>query len=81
MTKYLSLAALALLISTAATDAQISFPCQAFQMQPNGMLAVVQSVTITNGGASVQLNPGTSFGPGTVMAGINVYATFQQNCR
>jgi hypothetical protein len=72
--------ATALLISSAA-QAQ-SFPCHAFQMLPNGMLAVIQPVTISNpNGARVSMNPGTSFGPGTQMAGLNVFALYQQNCR
>lgn len=85
MTKYL--VALVLLISSSAY-AQLgtqpmqtgTFPCEAFQMQQNGMLAVVKSVAITSNGGSVQMNPGMSFGPGVAMMGVNVYALYQQNC-
>jgi hypothetical protein len=74
MTKYLSLTALALLISTSA-HAQ-GFPCQAFQMQSNGMLAVVQSVTMTGPNGQITVNPGASFGPGTLWMGVDLYGLY-----
>jgi hypothetical protein len=78
MIKYLTMAALALLISTGA-NAQ-GFPCQAFQMQPNGMLAVIQSVTMKGPNGQITVNPGASFGPGSLWMGVNLYALYQQNC-
>ena len=64
-----------------AGNAQGSFPCQAFKMQPNGMLAVVQPVTITGPNGQVSMGPGMSFGPGVAMMGLNVYELYQRNCR
>jgi len=69
-----------MLISTSASLAQ-GFPCTAFQVQPNGMLAVVQSVTLTGPNGQITVNPGASFSPGVLWMGVNLYALYQQNCR
>ena len=69
------------LAATVAANAQGSFPCQAFQMQPNGMLLVVQPVTITGPNGQASLNQGMSFGPGTAMMGANIYEMYKQACR
>jgi glycerol uptake facilitator-like aquaporin len=83
MKKYLSplFSAAALMLLASSANAQGRFPCEAFQMQPNGMLAVVQSVTITGPSGQISMNPGMSFGPGVAMMGINVYDVYRQNCR
>lgn len=80
MGKHAPIAAILIFGLTQSAHAQ-GFPCQAFQMQPNGMLAVVQPVTIQGPNRQVQMNPGAVFGPNTAMAGINVYALYQQYCR
>jgi hypothetical protein len=69
-----------LLALSATAQAQSGFRCQAFRMQPNGMLAVVQTVTITGTNGQVSMNPGTIFGPG-VMMGLNIYEMYRQSCR
>jgi hypothetical protein len=83
MTKYVSLVAVlfsAILVRPA--NAQLGFPCDAFQMQPNGMLAVIRPVTITSpNGGQVSMGPGVSFGPGASMSGVNMYVLYQQYCR
>jgi hypothetical protein len=66
---------------TTSANAQIDFPCQAFQMQPNGILVAVQSVTLSSpGGGRVVTKPGVSFSPETSVGGLNVYAAFRQYC-
>jgi hypothetical protein len=83
MAKYVSLVAVlfsAILVCPA--NAQFGFPCDAFQMQPNGMLAVIRPVAITSSdGGQVSMGPGVSFGPGVTMSGVNVYVLYQQYCR
>jgi len=78
-------ASLLILALTRTADAQMmqggSFPCQAFQMQSNGMLAVMEPVTIQGPNGSIKMGRGMSFGPGVSMMGINVYETYRQNCR
>jgi hypothetical protein len=67
---------------TTSANAQSDFPCQAFQMQPNGMLVAVQSVTLSSpGGGRVVTKPGVSFSRGTSVGGLDVYAAYQQYCR
>ena len=56
------------------------FPCDAFQMQPNGMLAVVKPVTIRGANAVISMNPGMSFGPDVMTMGLNVYENYRKYC-
>jgi hypothetical protein len=78
----LSLAIASSLAMVASGASAQQFPCQAFQMQPNGMLAVVQPVTINSpNGGGMQISPGMSFGPGLLMMGVDFHALYLQNCR
>lgn len=84
MTRFLPLlsaATLALLLSSGARAQLGTFPCDAFQMQSNGMLAVVKPVSIQSANGSDSMGPGMSFGPGVTMMGLNVYGLYQQYCR
>lgn len=79
-TLFLFAGALALLSSGSTYADKASFPCDAFQMKSDGRLVAVKSVLIKTGNGSIQMNPGTSFGPGVRMAGIDLYNTYQENC-
>ena len=69
------------LISSA--HAQSAFPCDSFQMQPDGTLAVVKPVTLTNrSGGHVLINAGMNFSPGAKgVFGLNIYETDRQTCK
>jgi hypothetical protein len=71
----------ALLISLCAAHAQsTAAPCSAFQKMPDGKWKAVRPVNIQHGSASAMISPGTIIGPGTLVAGANVYAALQQSC-
>jgi len=75
--------ALALSLISFSVYAQTAeFPCASFRMQPNGLLEVVESVTLTTPtGQTVILRPGTRIGPGLKMGSLDVYELHRRSCR
>ena len=72
---------LTLVSGEARTQATV-FPCDAFEMQPNGVLKVTKFVTVRDeGGRLVSLKLGASFSPNIEMAGVNIYGMYQEYCR
>ena len=55
-------------------------PCGSFQRLADGKWNVVKPIKIEHGKASATLNPGTAIIPGTVVAGVDIYAALQKNC-
>lgn len=83
MIKHLLLPAVlasSLLGSIAAYAQTGKAPCGSFQKMPDGKWNVVKPVKIEHGGASAMLSPGTIIGPGTRVAGADIYAALQQSC-
>jgi hypothetical protein len=56
-------------------------PCGSFQKLPDGKWNVVKPIKIEHGEASVILKPGTAIGPGTGIAGVDIYAALQKSCQ
>jgi hypothetical protein len=56
-------------------------PCEDFRKLPDGTWVAVKGIKINHGWASGVINPGTIIIPGTMVAGANVYAALQKNCR
>jgi hypothetical protein len=55
-------------------------PCGSFQKLSDGKWSVTKQIRIEHGNASTILNPGTLLGPGTRVAGADIYAELQRNC-
>lgn len=55
-------------------------PCSAFQKQPDGKWKVLRPINIQTDKGSGIVRPGTSIGPGMLVAGTDVYAALQKNC-
>ena len=66
--------------SSAPTTPTRSAPCGSFQKLSDGKWSVVKQIKIEHGNASTVLNPGSILGPGTRVAGIDVYAELERNC-
>ena len=66
--------------SPAPTTPTRSAPCGSFQKLSDGKWSVVKQIRIEHGNASTVLNPGSILGPGTRVAGIDVYAELERNC-
>jgi hypothetical protein len=83
MTRNLSISTvltLILLSSGAAAAVTITAPCGSFKKLSNGNWAVVKPIKIENGNNSAFLNPGTIVGPGSRVAGFDIYAALQSGC-
>ena len=68
------------IVTSAAAQAQ-KFPCQAFRLEPNGTLSVLQPMSIKTANGEVQFSPGTSLHPKDQFIGIDLYAVYRQHCR
>jgi hypothetical protein len=66
--------------SPAPTPRTGEAPCGSFQKLSNGRWSVVKQIRIQHGNASTVLDPGSLLGPGTRVAGIDVYAELERNC-
>ena len=55
-------------------------PCGAFQKQPDGKWKAVRPINIQTDKGSAVISGGTIIGPGTLVAGADVYAALQQSC-
>jgi hypothetical protein len=55
-------------------------PCSAFQKQPDGKWKALRPINIQTDKGSAMVSPGTIIGPGTTVAGADVYAALQQGC-
>jgi hypothetical protein len=83
MIKYFPICAILvsfLLVRTAAYAETTVAPCGSFQKMPDGKWNAVKPVKILHGTASAMINPGTIVGPGTLVAGADVYAALQKSC-
>ena len=85
MTRNLSISTVLtlILLSFGATAAETtSAPCGSFKKLSNGNWAVVKPIRIENANASASavLNPGTVIGPGSQVAGTDIYAALQRGC-
>ena len=56
-------------------------PCGSFQKLPDGKWNVLRPVKIENGKVSVVVSSGTTIGPATRVAGIDIYAALQKSCQ
>ena len=83
MSKYLSFPAIvvsALLASVTAQAQSGKAPCGSFQKLPDGQWSVLRTVKIEHGNASAMINPGTTIGPGTRVAGADIYLALKRSC-
>ena len=83
MTKFLSILAafVSFMLACVAVYAQTGkAPCGSFQKLADGKWNVVKPVKIERGNASAILSPGTAIVPGTIVAGVDIYAALQKNC-
>jgi len=83
MSKHLSIPAVVVSALFASFPAQAQSgkaPCGSFQKLPDGQWSVIKTVKIEHGNASAMINPGTTIGPGTRVAGADIYTALQQNC-
>ena len=55
-------------------------PCSAFQKQSDGKWKAVRPINIQTDKGSAVISAGTVIGPGTLVAGADVYAALQQSC-
>ena len=83
MTKFLSIPAafVSFMLACVAVYAQTGkAPCGSFQKLTDGKWNVLKPVKIEHGNASAILSPGTAIVPGTIVAGVDIYAALQKNC-
>ena len=83
MTKFLSIAAafVSFMLACVSVYAQTGkAPCGSFQKLTDGKWNVLKPVKIEHGNASAILSPGTAIVPGTIVAGVDIYAALQKNC-
>ena len=70
-----------LLVSLCPAHAQnTAAPCSAFQKLPDGKWKAIRPIDIQHENASAMISPGTIIGPGTLVAGADVYAALQRSC-
>ena len=84
MTKYLAIPtflALLLLACPAVRAEGDKAPCGSFHKLADGKWSVVKQVKIAHGNTNTMLNPGTAIGPGTRIAGVDIYAALEKSCR
>lgn len=55
--------------------------CAQFNHNPNGSWSPTVPVTISGPNGSVQIGPGASFNPGAVMAGLDLAALLNEQCK
>ena len=83
MSKYLSsptVFALILSVAAVANADPNKAPCGSFKKSPNGKWNVVNPVKIESDKDGAMLSPGTTIGPGTRIAGIDIYAALERSC-
>ena len=83
MIKFLSVPAafVGFMLACVAVCAQAGkAPCGSFQKLTDGKWNVLKPVKIEHGNQSAILRPGTAIVPGTVVAGVDIYAALQKNC-
>ena len=73
---------LILLSGAAVAQTTTKAPCGSFKKLSYGNWAVVKPIRIENANASASalLNPGTVIGPGSRVAGTDIYAALQRGC-
>lgn len=71
-----------ILLSSGAAVAQTTTkaPCGSFKKLSNGNWVVVKPIRIEHGNNSASLNVGTVIGPGSQVAGTNIYSALQSGC-
>ena len=52
-----------------------------FQKLAGGEWSVRKQIKIEHGNASTMLDPGTIIGPGSRVAGADIYAALEKNCQ
>jgi hypothetical protein len=62
------------------TPAPAQLRCFDFQHNPDGSWSPTHPITTTNGGSSVSIGPGISFGTGDTFAGINLTEWLNAHC-
>jgi hypothetical protein len=55
-------------------------PCGSFKKLPNGKWTNTKAIKIEHGDTSSMMSPGTTIGPGTRIAGVDIYAALEQSC-
>jgi hypothetical protein len=83
MNKRLSISTVAMILILGAIPAHAqstAAPCSAFQKQPDGKWKAVRPINIQTDKGSAIIGTGTIVGPGTMVAGADVYAALQQSC-
>ena len=56
-------------------------PCAYFQKLADGTWYVIKQIKIHHGNVDTILNPGIAVGPGSHVAGADVYGELQRNCQ
>jgi hypothetical protein len=83
MTKFLSIPAafVGFMLACISVYAQTGkAPCGSFKKLADGKWNVVKPIKIEHGKASAILNAGTAIVPGTLVAGVDIYAALEKNC-
>lgn len=57
-----------------------NLPCSAFQRGANGGWTVVSPATLDFGQVKMQVNPGDTFGPGTMTKGVAIPVMLDRQC-